>query len=81
MRASDVLGTRAFRASTETYDYVGGMMAFSETFVQPIGKWIEQNLRGDKPEEIDASGADALHVQSIIEGVIKSWETGQVVTL
>ncbi len=70
-----------FSRETETYDYVGGMMSFSETFGSRIGKWIEQNLRGDKPEEIDASGADALHVQSIIEGVIKSWETGQVVTL
>jgi len=70
-----------FSRETETYDYVGGMMSFSETFGSRIGKWIEQNLRGDKPEEIDASGADALHVQSIIKGVIKSWETGQVVTL
>lgn len=70
-----------FSRETETYDYVGGMMNFSETFGSRIGKWIEQNLRGDKPEEIDASGADALHVQSIIEGIIESWETGQVVTL
>ena len=42
---------------------------------------IEQNLAGAKPEEIDASGADALHVQRIIEAIIMSWETGTVVTL
>lgn len=66
---------------TETFDYVGGMMSFSETFGMRIGKWVEQNLRGDRPEDIDASGEDALKVQSVIEGIIESWETGQVVKL
>jgi predicted dehydrogenase len=33
------------------------------------------------PEEVDASGADALKVQTIIEGIIESWQTGAVVTL
>lgn len=66
---------------TETYDYLGNMMSFSETFQARINKWVEQNLAGAKPEEIDASGADALHVQRIIEAVIKSWETGTVVSL
>jgi predicted dehydrogenase len=66
---------------TETYDYIGGMMNFSETFGSRIGRWVEQNIAQVKPEEIDASGADALHVQSIIEAIIESWQTGQVVTL
>ncbi len=66
---------------TQTFDYVGGMMSFSETFGSRIGKWVEQNIAGVKPEEIDASGADALHVQSIIEAIIESWQTGQVITL
>jgi predicted dehydrogenase len=66
---------------TETYDYLGGMMGFGETFSSRIGKWIEQNLAEAKPEDIDASGADALHVQRIIEAVIESWEKGTVVTL
>jgi len=70
-----------FSRETETYDYVGGMMSFGETFGSRIGKWIEQNLRGDRPEDIDASGEDALKVQLIIEGIIQSWETGTVVTL
>lgn len=66
---------------TVTYDYVGGMMSFSETFASRIGKWVEQNIAGVRPEEIDASGADALHVQTIIEAIIESWQTGQVITL
>ncbi len=70
-----------FSRQTETYDYVGGMMSFSETFGSRIGVWVDQNIAQVKPEEIDASGADALHVQRIIEAIITSWETGQVVTL
>lgn len=66
---------------TETYDYLGGMMSFGETFQSRINKWVEQNVARAKPEEIDASGADALHVQQIIEGIIESWEKGTVVTL
>ncbi len=66
---------------TETYDYLGGMMSFNETFGHRIGKWVEQNIAGDSPDQIDASGADALHVQKIIEAIIKSWETGAVVTV
>lgn len=66
---------------TETYDYLGGMMSFGETFGSRIGKWVEQNIAQDSPEAIDASGADALHVQRIIEAIITSWETGTVVTV
>ena len=65
----------------ETYDYIGGMMSFGETFGSRIGKWVEQNIQKAKPEEIDASGEDALKVQTIIEGIIESWQTGRVVTL
>jgi len=68
-----------FSRETETYDYLGGMMSFAETFGSRIGTWVEQNLAGDKPEDIDASGADALHVQKIIEAIIRSFETGTVV--
>jgi myo-inositol 2-dehydrogenase / D-chiro-inositol 1-dehydrogenase len=64
---------------SEHYDYLGGMMSFSETFGSRIGKWVDQNLAGDAPDQIDASGAAALHVQSVIEAIICSWETGQVV--
>lgn len=70
-----------FSRETETYEYVGGMMSFSETFKSRIGKWVEQNLANAKPEEIDASGEDALIVQTIIEAIIESWVTGRVVTV
>jgi myo-inositol 2-dehydrogenase / D-chiro-inositol 1-dehydrogenase len=66
---------------TETYDYLGGMMSFSETFGSRIGRWVEQNLAGARPEEIDGSGEDALKAQLIIEAAIESWEKGTVVTL
>ena len=66
---------------TETYDYPGGMMSFSETFGSRIERWVEQNLRRAKPERIDASGEDALKAQMIIEAAIESWETGRIVVL
>jgi predicted dehydrogenase len=66
---------------TETHDYLGGMRSFNETFGSRIGAWVEQNLAQVPPDQIDASGAAALHVQRIIEGIIRSWETGEVVTV
>ncbi|MBI2940516.1 MAG: Gfo/Idh/MocA family oxidoreductase [Chloroflexi bacterium] len=66
---------------TEAYDYLGGMLAFPETFGSRINRWIEQNLQGARPEAIDASGDDALKVQAVIEAIIESWETDRVVSL
>jgi predicted dehydrogenase len=66
---------------TETYDYIGGMMGFGETFGSRIGRWIEQNLAGARPDEIDGSGNDALQAQLVIEAAIESWEKGTVVTI
>jgi predicted dehydrogenase len=43
--------------------------------------WIEQNKQGAAPDQIDASGADALRVQTIIEAAIESWDTGKVIEL
>jgi myo-inositol 2-dehydrogenase / D-chiro-inositol 1-dehydrogenase len=70
-----------FSRETATYDYLGGMMSFSETFGSRIGRWVEQNVQGVLPDEIDASGEEALKAQLIIEAAIASWETGNVVTL
>jgi len=70
-----------FSQEVESYDYLGGMMSFGETFNSRIARWVEQNVAKDSPEQIDASGEDALKVQRIIEATIKSWETGTVVTL
>ncbi len=66
---------------TESYAYLGGMMAFPETFDSRIARWIEQNKADTAPEDIDASGEDALRVQTIIEGAIESWHTGKVVSV
>jgi len=70
-----------FSRETETFDYVGGMMSFSETFNSRITRWVEQNIAGVAPDEIDAKAEDALRVQTIIEAIIESWETGQVITI
>ncbi|MEA3336021.1 MAG: Gfo/Idh/MocA family oxidoreductase [Chloroflexota bacterium] len=70
-----------FSREVERYDHLGGMMGFPETFDSRIGVWVEQNLAQVKPEEIDASGQDALEVQTIIEAAIESWERGRVVDL
>jgi predicted dehydrogenase len=70
-----------FSRQTETYDYIGGMMGFNETFGSRIGKWVEQNLAKVRPEEIDGSGASALQAQQVIEAAIQSWNTGTVVNI
>ncbi|MBN1581633.1 MAG: Gfo/Idh/MocA family oxidoreductase [Anaerolineae bacterium] len=64
-----------------TYDYVGGMMSFNETFDSRIGRWIEQNIAGAAPDEIEGSGEEALKAQEVIEAAIESWQTGTVVAL
>ena len=70
-----------FSRETVTYDYVGGMMAFGETFGSRIGRWVEQNRAQVSPEEIDGSGEDAYKAQQVIEAAIESWQTESVVTL
>jgi predicted dehydrogenase len=64
-----------------TYDYIGGMMSFGETFGSRIGSWVEQNIAQVAPDQIDGSGEDALQAQLVIEAAIESWQTGTVVTL
>ena len=66
---------------TETYDYIGGMMAFGETFQSRIGRWIEQNLDDTKPEDLEGSGEEALKAQMVIEAAIESWSTGEVIDI
>jgi len=57
------------------------MTHFGQTFKSRISHWVAQNIAEVKPEEIDASGQDALDVQLIIEAAIESWETGKVIDL
>jgi predicted dehydrogenase len=66
---------------TETHDYLGGMMSWTETFGTRIGRWVEQNLQGVAPEAIDGSGEEALKAQLVIEAAIRSWDTGSIVTV
>ncbi len=70
-----------FSKEIERYDHLGGMMSFPETFDSRLAVWIEQNKQGVAPDQIDASGSDALRVQTIIEAAIESWDTGKVVEL
>ncbi len=66
---------------TETYACVGGMKHFGETFKSRIGRWVEQNAAGVAPEDIEGSGLEALKAQFVIEAAIKSWQTGEVVSV
>ena len=68
-----------FDTNIETFDYLGGMKHFGETFQSRITAWVEQNQASVAPEEIIGSGEEALKAQLVIEAAIKSWETGQVV--
>jgi myo-inositol 2-dehydrogenase / D-chiro-inositol 1-dehydrogenase len=70
-----------YEKEIEDHAHVGDMKHFSETFESRINKWIEQNVQGVDPKEIEASGEDALKGQKIIEAAIASWETGQVISL
>jgi predicted dehydrogenase len=70
-----------FTKEVETYEYLGGMKHFSETFQSRISLWVEQNLQGVNPADIDGSGEDGLKVQAIIEAAIESWETRKVINL
>ena len=65
----------------ETYTHLGGMTHFNETFASRIHRWLEQNADGTTPGKIDASGADALKVQQVIEACIESWEKGKIVDI
>ena len=65
----------------ERFSYLGGMMSFGETFESRITRWIDQNVEGAAPADIDGSGEDALKSQLIIEAAIESWENGTVVDI
>lgn len=54
----------------------GGMQGFNDTFRQRINRFVEQIKAGEAPDRIDASGADALAAQEVIEAAIRSHESG-----
>jgi predicted dehydrogenase len=63
----------------ERYDYLGGMRSFSETFKSRISYWVKQLSEKAPPDQISASGAEALKAQQVIEAAIKSFQAGKVV--
>lgn len=54
----------------------GGMQGFNDTFTRRIGRFVEQIKAGTTPEAIEASGADALAAQEVIEAAIRSHQSG-----
>ena len=68
-----------FSQEVETFDHLGGMGGFGDTFPSRIGAWVDDLRKKVVPSKIDAKGEDALKVQLVIESIIKSWETGTVV--
>jgi UDP-N-acetylglucosamine 3-dehydrogenase len=54
----------------------GGMQGFNDTFGQRINRFIEQIKSGTAPDHIEASGADALAAQEVIEAAIRSHQLG-----
>jgi predicted dehydrogenase len=53
-----------------------GMMGFNDTFRIRINRFVEQIKADVAPGDIEASGADALAAQEIIEAAIRSHELG-----
>ncbi|MDB4868806.1 MAG: oxidoreductase, partial [Cohnella sp.] len=51
---------------------MGGMRGFDDTFRNRLGAFVREVKEGVPPELIEASGADALAVQQIIEAAIVS---------
>jgi predicted dehydrogenase len=54
----------------------GGMLGFDDTFTHRINRFVEQLKTGAAADEIDASGADALAAQEVIEAAIRSQQSG-----
>jgi len=52
--------------------------SFSDTFEMRIHRFLEQVTEGASPDEIEASAADALAAQEVIEAAIKSHENGNI---
>jgi UDP-N-acetylglucosamine 3-dehydrogenase len=59
----------------------GGVGSFRDTFRNRINRFIQQVDEGASPEEIEASGADGLAAQKVIEAAISSFETGEVIDI
>ncbi|HUC90591.1 MAG TPA: Gfo/Idh/MocA family oxidoreductase [Paenibacillus sp.] len=56
----------------------GGMHGFNDTFTHRINRFISQIKAGTGPDDIEASGADALAAQEVIEAAIRSHISGGI---
>lgn len=54
----------------------GGMQGFNDTFRLRLDRLISDIQNGVPPEQVEASGADALAAQLVIEAAIRSQEQG-----
>lgn len=59
----------------------GGMRDFDDTFRDRLGRFVEQLNAGAQPDQIDASGEDALKAQKVLAAAIESIKTGTVVQI
>lgn len=59
----------------------GGMRDFDDTFRDRLGRFVEQLNAGSQPDQIDASGEDALKAQKVLAAAIESIKTGTVVQI
>ncbi len=59
----------------------GGIGGFRDTFKNRIDRFVEQVESGADPEDIEASGADGLAAQTIIEGAIRSFQEETIVSI
>jgi predicted dehydrogenase len=67
--------------ATESFEFLGGMRSFQDTFASRIGAWLADLEAKVPPQEVDAKAADALAAQLVIEGCIRSFENGNVVDI
>ncbi|WP_077623359.1 Gfo/Idh/MocA family protein [Sediminibacillus massiliensis] len=56
-----------------------GVGTFHETFTNRFDHFIDQIKTGVPPQNIDASGRDALACQEVIEAAVSSWKNGGAV--
>ena len=59
----------------------GGHRDFDDTFRNRIHRFLEQVTEGAAPDEIDASGADGLAAQKVLQAAIDSLDSGAVIHL
>lgn len=57
----------------------GGMRDFEDTFVNRLGRFVEQLEEGVKPEDIDGSGHDGLQAQKVLAAAIESVKREEIV--